>query len=365
MYTDKPIKTIVQFIHRGVDKLMKSLTLVKGLSALVLAVAAPLAFAQDIPSQTWRWAHFAPPAWGSAQAEQLYAKQIEEKTNGKIKFQFFWSGSLFSFGELFGAAKKNAVNVASIVPTYHPSEWPMIGLSNSLPMVWDDATTAMKVQEYLFKNNDAVKRELKKNELTPILLHGLPPYRLQCTTPIRTLADLKGKRIRTFGDWPPYIMEKLGAVPVNIPLGQIYEGLQKGTLDCGYNPIENAGFLKLSEVAKFWSDIDFGAIAAYSSFMNTARYEKLPANVKKIMDEAAVVATKFEMDNFDKLEKEGIEAAKKAGVTIVKFEDQAKLKAMFPDMLKVWEEAMCKKDMCDDAKSVVADVRKATAAAKK
>jgi hypothetical protein len=38
---------------------------------------------------------------------------------------------------------------------------------------------------------------------------------------------------------------------------------------------------------------------------------------------------------------------------------------MFPDMLKVWEEAMCKKDMCADAKSVVADVRKATAAAKK
>jgi TRAP-type C4-dicarboxylate transport system substrate-binding protein len=89
LYTNKPIKIIVQFIHRGVDKLMKSLTFAKGLSALVLAVAAPLAFAQDIPSQTWRWAHFAPPAWGSAQAEQLYAKQIEEKTNGKIKFQFF------------------------------------------------------------------------------------------------------------------------------------------------------------------------------------------------------------------------------------------------------------------------------------
>lgn len=343
---------------------MKSHVFTKGLSALLLAAAAPFAFAQDIPNETWRWAHFAPPAWGSAQAEQLYAKQIEEKTGGKIKFQFFWSGSLFSFGELFSAAQRNAVNIASIVPTYHPSDWPMVGLSNSLPMVWDDAPTAMKVQQYLFENNDAIKSELKKNGLTPILLHGLPPYRLQCTTPVRTLADLKGKRIRTFGDWPPYIMEKLGAVPVNIPLGQIYEGLQKGTLDCGYNPIENAGFLKLSEVAKYWSTIDFGAIAAYSSFMNTSRYDKLPDSLKKIMDEAAIVAMKFEMENFDKLEKQGIEDAKKAGVTIVEFEDQAKLQAMFPDMLQVWEDAMCTRNMCDDAKSVVADVRKATAAAK-
>jgi TRAP-type C4-dicarboxylate transport system substrate-binding protein len=99
--------------------------------------------------------------------------------------------------------------------------------------------------------------------------------------------------------------------------------------------------------------------------MNTSRYEKLPDNVKKIMNDAAIVATKFEINNFDKLEQQGIEAAKKAGVTIVKFEDQAKLKAMFPDMLQVWEDAMCKKGMCDDAKSVVADVRKATAAATK
>lgn len=343
---------------------MKPYAFTKGLSALVLSATASFAFAQGIPNETWRWAHFAPPAWGSAQAEQLYAKQIEEKTDGKIKFQFFWSGSLFSFGELFNAAQRNAVNIASIVPTYHPSDWPMVGLSNSLPMVWDDAPTAMKVQQYLFENNEAIKSELKKNGLTPILLHGLPPYRLQCTTPVRTLEDLKGKRIRTFGDWPPYIMEKLGAVPVNIPLGQIYEGLQKGTLDCGYNPIENAGFLKLSEVAKYWSTIDFGAIAAYSTFMNTSRYEKLPDSLKKIMNEAAIVAMKFEMDNFDKLEKQGIEDAKKAGVTIVEFEDQAKLRAMFPDMLQVWEDAMCTKGMCNDAKSVVSDVRKATAAAK-
>lgn len=330
----------------------------KNAGAVLLAVLTPLAFAQDIPSQSWRWAHFAPPAWGSAQAEIMFAKEIEAKTNGKIKIQFFWNGTLFGFGELFGAAKKNAIDIASVVPTYHPSEWPMIGLSNSLPMVWDDPKVAMRTQDYLIKNNAAIKRELQKNELTPILLHGLPPYRLQCTSPIKTLADLKGKRIRTFGDWPPFLMEKLGAVPVNIPLGAIYEGLQKGTLDCGYNPVENAGFLKLAEVAKYWSDIDFGAIAAYTTFMNTSRYEKLPQSVKKIMADAAVTATKFEMGNFEQLEKKGLADAKAAGVTLVKFEDQAKLKAMFPDMLSLWEDAMCKKNMCEDAKSVVADVRK-------
>lgn len=339
---------------------MKPLALSKKLiAATFLAAVSPLAFGQaDIPKQTWRWAHFAPPAWGSAQAEQLFAKQIEEKTGGKIRVRFFWQGSLFSFGELLSAAKSNAIDVASIVPTYHPSEWPMMGLVNSLPLVWNDPLIAMKTQAYLIQNNQAIKDELKRNGLTPILLHGLPPYRLQCTTPVKTIADLKGKRIRTFGDWPPYVMEQLGAVPVNIPLTQIYEGLQKGTLDCAYNPIENAGFLKIAEVAKYWSDVNFGAIAAYSTFMNTERYNALPESLKKIMKEAEVVATQFEMNNFDKLEQKGIEEAKAAGVTLVKFEDQAKLQAQFPDMLAVWEKSMCEKNMCAQAKSVVADVRK-------
>lgn len=337
---------------------MKFASLRRGLLA-ALSVALPtMAAAQDIPSATWRFAHFAPPAWGSAQAEQVFAKQIEEQSKGRIKIQFFWSGTLFGFGELFGAVKKDAVDIASFVPTYHPSDWPMMGLINSLPLVWDDPKLAMRIQQYLIDNNAAIQAELKKNGLTPILLHGLPPYRLQCTSPIRTLADLKGKRIRTFGDWPPYVMEQLGAVPVNIPLGQIYEGLQKGTLDCGYNPIENAGFLKLSEVAKYWSDINFGAIAAYTTFMNADRYAKLPANVKTIMANARKVATEFEMGNFERLEEKGKKDAQAAGVTLVRFEDQQKLQAMFPDMLTVWQDSMCKKNMCAEAKSVVADVRK-------
>jgi TRAP-type transport system periplasmic protein len=332
-----------------------------GLCAGIAFTLAPLAVqaqSTDIQRMNWRWAHFAPPAWGSAQADQLFAKEVETRTDGRVKTQFFWSGSLFGFGELFGAVSKNAIDVASFVPSYHPSEWPMMSLVNSLPMVWTDPKLAMRTQDYLIKNNKAIQAELRKHNLTPILLHGLPIYRLQCTMPIRKIEDLRGKRIRTFGDWPPYIMEKLGAVPVNIPLGQIYEGLQKGTLDCGYNPVENAGFLKLSEVAKFWSDIDFGAIAAYTTFMNTDRYQKLPDSLKKILTDSSNVAMQFEMNNFEPLEKKWLSEAQAAGVTLVKFEDQAKLRAMFPDMLGVWEETMCKRNMCPEAKSVVADIRK-------
>ena len=312
----------------------------------------------DIPKMTLRWAHFAPDTWGSAQAEALFAKEIEKRTQGKVKIQFFWSGSLGGPAELMEMVQSGAVDFASFPPTYYPAQWPLLGLTNSLPMVWDNAPLAMDVQEYQLRHNKAVQDELKKNGLKIVLIHGLPPYRLQCTSPIRTLEDLKGKRIRTFGDWPPYIMERLGAVPVNITLGEVYEALQRGTLDCAYNPNENAGFLKLAEVAKFWSDINFGAIAAYSSFTSIKKWDSWPESLRKIMQEAYDVAVKFEKENFKPLEEKHLANAKAAGVEYVHFEEQDKLNQMFPDMLGVWEKTICERGLCEEAKSVIADTKK-------
>jgi TRAP-type C4-dicarboxylate transport system substrate-binding protein len=334
------------------------------LAAGAFAVAGPVNAQDDIKRMNLRWAHFAPPAWGSAQAEQMFAKEIEKRTDGKVKIQFFWSGALGGPGELMDLVASGAVDFASFPPTYYPAQWPMMGLINSLPMTWQDPKLAMDIQAYQIANNKAIQDELAKNKLKVVLVHGLPPYTLQCRTPIKTMEDLKGKRIRTFGDWPPYVMQKIGAVPVNVPLGEIYESLQRGSLDCGYNPNENSGFLKLYEVAKYWSDINFGAIAAYSSFANAEKYEAYPESLKKIFKEAYDVAVAWEKENFAVAEKKHLADAAKAGATVVHFEDQAKLNATFPDMLKTWEETMCGKNLCEQAKSVVSDTRKVMGTAK-
>ncbi|WP_157968918.1 C4-dicarboxylate TRAP transporter substrate-binding protein [Tropicimonas sp. IMCC34011] len=321
------------------------------------AVAGPVVAQEDIPEMTLRWAHFAPDAWGSAQAEQLFAKEIEERTDGKVKIRFFWNGSLGGPAELMELAQSGAVDFASFPPTYYPAQWPMIGLTNSLPMTWQDASTAMDVQEYQIENNAAVQQELEDNGLKIVLVHGLPPYRLQCTTPVETIDDLQGLRIRTFGDWPPYVMQELGAVPVSVTLGEVYEGLQRGSLDCGYNPVENAGFLKLYEVAPYWSTINFGAIAAYSSFTSQANWDSWPQSLKDIMAEAYDVAIEFEKGNFDKLAEQHMADARDAGAEEITFSEQEELNARFPDMLTTWQEAMCERDMCEQAESVVADTK--------
>lgn len=331
-----------------------------GMAAAFLAPATSQA-QEDFPSMNLRWAHFAPNTWGAAQAEQKLAEIVTEKSGGKIKIQFFWSGSLGGASELMELAQSGAVDIASFVPTYFPAQWPMIGLTNSLPMVFKDPITAMAAQEYQIANNAAVQAEIQGNGLKILQIHGLEPYRLQCTSPVETLADLKGKRIRSFGEWPPFVLSKLDAVPVNVTLTEMYESLQRGTLDCGYNSYENAGFMKLAEVAPYFSDISFGSIAAYSVFTSQATWDSWPDSVKGLFQDAYSEAVAYEQGRFKELNDKWIDDAVKNGAKLVTFKEQDKLDAMFPDMLGLWEKSMCDKGMCDQAKSVVADTRKTLA----
>ena len=328
-------------------------------AAAVAVLQAPMAWAQEeYPSMNLRWAHFAPNTWGAAQAEQKLAEIVEEKTGGKVKIQFFWSGSLGGASELMELVQAGAVDIGSFVPTYHPAQWPLIGLTNSLPMVFWDPITAMAVQEYQINNNEYVKEEIANNGVKVLQIHGLEPYRLQCTSPVKTLEDLKGKRIRSFGDWPPYVLRELGAVPVNVTLTEMYEALQRGTLDCAYNSYENAGFMKLAEVAPYFSDISFGSIAAYSAFTGIQTWNSWPDNVKAVFEEAYTEAVAYEQSRFKELNDKWIADAVANGAELVTFEEQDKLNAMFPDMLGLWEQSMCDKGICEAAKSVVADTRK-------
>jgi TRAP-type C4-dicarboxylate transport system substrate-binding protein len=334
-----------------------------------IACAAAVAFAatqaptyaqaeDEIPRMNLRFAHFAPAAWGSAQADKLFAEEIEKRTDGRVKVQIFWSGALGGPGEIMDLVSSGAVDMGTIIPAYHPAQWPMWGLINSLPLTWEKAPVAMDIQAGLLKENESVVQEMKDNGVWAVLLHGLPPYRLQCTKPIRTVEDLDGVRVRTFGEWPPYMFEKLGATPVNIPLGDVYEALQRGSIDCGYNPTENAGFLKLHEVAKYWSDINLGAIAAYTTFISWDNYQNWPPELLEVIRESAKVAMKFEKGNFERLEKEHLAEAQEHGVEYVHFEEQDRLYEIVPNLLDQWEETTCERGRCEDAEKMVSDVRR-------
>nr|MCU0968783.1 TRAP transporter substrate-binding protein [Rubrivivax sp.] len=106
---------------------------------------------------------------------------------------------------------------------------------------------------------------------------------------IRTLADFKGLKMRAPTRQTNKLLASLGATPVGMPLPAIPDAVSKGTIDGFLLPWEVMPSLKLQELVKFHSETDPSRPALYSAVfvfaMNQAKYDSLPPDLKKVIDD--------------------------------------------------------------------------------
>ena len=105
---------------------------------------------------------------------------------------------------------------------------------------------------------------------------------------IKTLADFKGLKMRAPTRQTNKLLSKLGATPVSMPLPAIPDAISKGVIDGFMLPWEVIPSVKLHEMVKFHSETDPKERALYSAVfimaMNQAKYDSLPADLKKVID---------------------------------------------------------------------------------
>jgi TRAP-type C4-dicarboxylate transport system substrate-binding protein len=112
--------------------------------------------------------------------------------------------------------------------------------------------------------------------------------------PVKTLDDFKGLKMRAPTRQTNKLLARLGASPVGMPLPAVVDAVSKGTIDGFLLPWEVMPSLKLHEMVKFHSETDPSRPALYSAVfvfaMNQARYDSLPADLKKVIDNNAGAA---------------------------------------------------------------------------
>jgi TRAP-type C4-dicarboxylate transport system substrate-binding protein len=105
---------------------------------------------------------------------------------------------------------------------------------------------------------------------------------------VKTLADLKGLKLRAPTRMTNKLLASLGATPVAMPLPAVPEAVSKGVIDGFLLPWEVIPSVKLQEMVKFHTETDAAHGAMYSALfilaMNPARYQGLPPDLKAIID---------------------------------------------------------------------------------
>lgn len=277
------------------------------------------------------------------QPPEFFGKRLAKETGGKVKVQYYYSGALGKANELLDLVRTGAIDMGAIVQGYFTCALPFVAMSNSLPMTFFDPEQAMNAASDLEQTNQSQIDELRQNNVKFLVHRYLPNYKLICTKPVRTMADLQKLKVRAFGNYMPKMFAAIGVTPVNVlPTGN-YEALKRGSMDCSY--LTNANFLvyKLHEVAKYIIDVKFGGIHAFPLAMNLKTFEALPKETQEVMIRVGKEATKFATDQTEAIEAAVLETMLSQGAELIKFEEHDKLVKAVPNMVDLWVDAQSDK----------------------
>ena len=327
-------------------------------AAAVLPVCLTMLSGPAIAEQV-RVAHFFAQDSVIAETDQGFADELAEKTD--LELEIFWAGAMGGGKEILALVSGGAVQMGATVPSYYPSELPVASVGSSPLFYYVNPQQALEVTRTIVSDDPAGKAEMERLGIEPLVIHTAAPYRLVCNKPVETVADMDGLKIRTFSAISTKAMSAVGAVPVSMGSGEVYEALQRGTIDCAMYNNEFSVARKLHEVAKYWSTVSFGAISGTQLFANKAFMDSLPEDVAETVRAAGRQAEEAELEKVLAADKEAAEIAKEAGVTFVEFKEQAQLEEAMPDTLELWVKEITGKGVAqEDADRLAGVVRKIT-----
>ena len=221
--------------------------------------------------------------WGGPRAVTRpiakFAKDMDKATNGRWKINLHYGAVLSPPKENIDGIKAGMFEATMFCIGYTPAKVPSMRIME-LPFITPgDATENCLLMAALLQH-PIVKKDLLKWNAVPFLPAGLPTYHLMGNKAIRTVADLKGARMRISGDQAK-VLKEFGAVPTMVPAPELYETLSRGTIDLAGFPWSYAyGAYKLHEVSKYINiPMTLGTMGCPDLASKTA-YDALPEEFK-------------------------------------------------------------------------------------
>jgi TRAP-type C4-dicarboxylate transport system substrate-binding protein len=279
--------------------------------------------------------HFLPPNHTIQKALVMWSDDLEKQSAGRLKLRIYPAGQLGGGpNRQFDAARNGVVDMAFSLHGATPGRYPMTELA-SLPFAAPSAGNKSTVTsrrlselapEYLAKEHEGLRI---------LWMAVTPPLMFHSKTPIRTIADFKGKRIRYAGVQFKNIIDSLGAVPLLVPPQETQDGLAKGIIDAATFPYEGAASFDIATVAKYTLEPGVSS-ATFALVMNPAKYASLPDDLKALIDKTTgpEAAGKFGL-KWDEAENEGKASmlAKGTQVTVLANDQLEQMKTIFGPQL--------------------------------
>lgn len=258
------------------------------------------------------YATFIPPVHMHCKLGQSWSKEIEKRTQGKVKINYFHGGSLLKGNDIYDGVIKGVTDIGMSCFAYNRGRFPAIEAID-LPLGYPSGKVATCVINEFYKKF----RPKELNNVKVFYLHAHGPGLLNTKKPVYKLEDLKGMKIRSTG-FSAKVTKALGAAPVAMPMGGSYEALQKGVVEGIFTPLEALKQWKLADVIKFTEECySIGYTTGFYVIMNKAKWDSLPADVKRVFEEVSEEWVAKHGEAWDATDQKGREYTLKRGNKII------------------------------------------------
>lgn len=278
-------------------------TLITG-AALALALAATPAISADtladMKPMTLRVASlYGPDNWFTAPME-AYTARLEERSGGKLKFEYYYAGSLVPAKELTSGLGAGLFDFGFVLPAYEPAKFSVDEWQGSLAIptetnpILEVATAALAGYEWN-AGLEAHTKQLLDAGIFPVMpsFSITGPYGVLCKDDNATLAELAGKRSRVAGETWTKEAQNLGLTPVALPITEVYQSFQSGVIDCWMGGLADAGANGFFDHGKYYNlGVGLTAYAQAVYGFNLDTWNAFPQELKDIVwDETAQYAS--------------------------------------------------------------------------
>jgi TRAP-type C4-dicarboxylate transport system substrate-binding protein len=245
-----------------------------------------------------------------------WSEKLEKASGGRLAFKHFPGAQMGPAPNHYDFARTGQAEVAWFLHGATPGRFPLTELVQ-LPYLVGSAEIGTKVL------NDAGLRakylDAEHKGVKVLLLFTHQPGNVHTTRkPIRAVEDMKGLRIRFASSTIRDFVAALGATPVGVPPPEQVEQLQKGTLDGVFIDYGGAGIaFKMGGVLKHSTEM-YSYVSSFGIAMNPDFYARLPAELKKLVDDSVRGVEKEIGEGWDALDVPGKKAILDGGAEAIK-----------------------------------------------
>ena len=249
------------------------------LGLALLAFGAVSAGAETIELKL---AHFmAPVHVQQVKNFEPFAQNVARLSKGAVTVKIYPGGTLGGPKQLYDACVNGITDIAFVIPSYVTGRFPRTSVFD-LPNLFDDGAHLVRTAYAVY---DKIIEDFK--DVKVLYIYGTGEGQLHsATTPILSVNDLKGRKVRTPSAEMTVALKTLGASPIGMPISELAVSLQKGVIDGVLTPYSAIPDFKLEDLVKHVTEVNmYGTLMIV--VMNKKKFDSLPEAGKKAIEEAA------------------------------------------------------------------------------